>query len=133
MKGVRSPKTSVRTRLEHLLELFELMTVRKSVTGALPDWQQRRVELARALATNPRFLLLDEPFSQNGTPEALAVHSIINYAREQGVGILIAEPDAERALSVSNRGYVITEGRIVAGGRTEELVAMPEVRKAMYG
>jgi lipopolysaccharide export system ATP-binding protein len=127
------PKVDVRARLERLLDLFELSAVRKIIPTDLPEWLQRRVQLARALATNPRFLLLDEPFSQHGVAEALAVHAIINYAREWGVGILIAEKDAERALSVSDRAYVMVNGRIVIEGTPNELLAMPIARRAMCG
>ncbi|MNJ42254.1 Lipopolysaccharide export system ATP-binding protein LptB [compost metagenome] len=132
IKGVRSPEGTFRTRLENLLDLCELGAVRKEAAAVLTISQQRRLGLAMALAANPRFLLLDEPFSMYGTPEVVAVDAIINYARGQGIGVLIAEAElfAEHALSVADRGYVFSNGRIAAEGSRDELFAMAEAPKA---
>ncbi len=122
-----------RTRMEKLVEQLNLGHVRKTQGYALSGGERRRVEIARCLCIDPRFILLDEPFSGI---DPIAVHDlqeIIFDLKASGYGILITDHNVRETLSVTDRAYIINEGRIFRTGTPEELGRDPEVKRVYLG
>ncbi|MDX9751504.1 MAG: LPS export ABC transporter ATP-binding protein [Flavobacteriales bacterium] len=122
-----------RERLEALLDEFSLQHVRKSMGDVLSGGERRRTEIARALATEPRFILLDEPFA-GVDPIALEdIQGIVAKLKEKNIGILITDHNVQETLSITDRAYLLYEGRILKHGTAEELAGDPEVREKYLG
>ena len=117
------------TRLEELLEEFGVAHVRKTRGDALSGGERRRVEIARCLATEPQYILLDEPFAGI---DPLAIDDIL-YLREQGIGILITDHNVRETLGITDRAYIMTEGKILKSGMPDELVNDEDVRRLYLG
>jgi lipopolysaccharide export system ATP-binding protein len=130
MKMSRSERFA---RLEQLLEEFGITQVRKVRSDALSGGERRRVEIARCLATEPRFILLDEPFAGIDPLAIDDIREIILYLRRQGIGILITDHNVRETLGITDRAYSLSEGRILRSGSPNELVADPEVRRLYLG
>lgn len=122
-----------RERLETLIEQLGLGHVRKSRGYALSGGERRRVEIARSLCISPSFILLDEPFSGIDPIAVLDLQKIIFDLKAAGIGILITDHNVRETLSVTDRAYIITEGRISFTGTPEELGNNPEVRRVYLG
>ena len=122
-----------REKLEQLIEKLGLEHVRKSKGWALSGGERRRVEIGRALSINPAFILLDEPFSGIDPIAVLDLQKIINDLKASGIGILITDHNVRETLSVTDRAYIIIEGRIFRTGSPEELGSDPEVRRLYLG
>jgi len=122
-----------RTKLEELLEQLGLSQLRKSKGYALSGGERRRVEIARALCINPSFILLDEPFSGIDPIAVLDLQKIIARLKESGIGILITDHNVRETLTVTDRAYIINEGRIFRAGTPEELGNDPEVKRVYLG
>ncbi len=122
-----------RRRLETLLEDLGIAERRKQVAQTLSGGERRRLEIARALATRPRFMLLDEPFSGVDPKAVEEIQEIIYSMRDSGLGILITDHSVRETLAVTNRSYIIHEGRICVSGTAEELVNDPEARRLYLG
>ena len=120
-------------RLEQLLEEFGITQVRKVRSDALSGGERRRVEIARCLATEPRFILLDEPFAGIDPLAIDDIREIILYLKRQGIGILITDHNVRETLGITDRAYILSEGRILRSGSPGELVADPEVRRLYLG
>ncbi|HVF46353.1 MAG TPA: LPS export ABC transporter ATP-binding protein [Pyrinomonadaceae bacterium] len=120
-------------RLEELLEEFGITHVRKVRGDALSGGERRRVEIARCLATEPRFILLDEPFAGIDPLAIDDIREIILYLKKQGIGILITDHNVRETLGITDRAYILSEGRILRSGRPDELIADPEVRRLYLG
>ena len=122
-----------REKLEHLIDKLGLEHVRKSQGWTLSGGERRRVEIGRALSINPAFILLDEPFSGIDPIAVLDLQKIIGDLRASGIGILITDHNVRETLSVTDRAYIIIEGRIFRSGSPEDLGNDPEVRRLYLG
>jgi len=127
-----SPK-QIRQRIEELLEEFGLTHVRKSLGQQLSGGERRRTEIARALATEPRYLLLDEPFAGVDPIAVEEIQQIVLRLAARGIGILITDHNVHETLGITQRAYLLYEGRILKEGTAEELAADPQVRKVYLG
>jgi lipopolysaccharide export system ATP-binding protein len=120
-------------RLEQLLSEFSLHHVRKNLGNRLSGGEKRRTEIARALATNPKFLLLDEPFAGVDPIAVEDIQSIVSELRQRNIGILITDHNVQETLSITDRAYLLFEGAILKQGTAEELAADEQVRKVYLG
>jgi lipopolysaccharide export system ATP-binding protein len=120
-------------RLEQLLDEFSLTHVRKNLGHSLSGGEKRRTEIARALATNPKFVLLDEPFAGVDPIAVEDIQSIIADLRNKNIGILITDHNVQETLSITDRAYLLFEGNILKAGTAEELASDEQVRKVYLG
>ncbi len=120
-------------RLEQLLEEFRLTHVRKNLGHSLSGGEKRRTEIARALATNPKFVLLDEPFAGVDPIAVEDIQSIIAELRNKNIGILITDHNVQETLSITDRAYLLFEGNILKAGTAEDLASDEQVRKVYLG
>lgn len=120
-------------RLEELLEEFSLNHVRKNLGHSLSGGEKRRTEIARALATNPKFVLLDEPFAGVDPIAVEDIQSIISELTKKNIGILITDHNVQETLSITDRAYLLFEGNILKAGTAEELASDEQVRKVYLG
>lgn len=130
MKMTRSDRFA---RLEELLEEFGVEHVRKTRGDALSGGERRRVEIARCLATEPQYILLDEPFAGIDPIAIDDIREIILYLRNQGIGILITDHNVRETLGITDRAYIMAEGKILKSGKPNELVEDDEVRRLYLG
>lgn len=122
-----------RERLELLMEQMGLEHVRKNKGYMLSGGERRRVEIARSLAINPQFLLLDEPFSGIDPIQVLELQRIISDLKKNGIGILITDHNVRETLAVTDRAYIINNGRIFRAGTPSALAMDPDVRRIYLG
>ena len=120
-------------RLEELLEEFGVGHVRRVRGDALSGGERRRVEIARCLATEPQYILLDEPFAGIDPLAIDDIREIILYLKQQGIGILITDHNVRETLGITDRAYIMSAGRILRSGSPDELVADAEVRRLYLG
>ncbi len=120
-------------RLEELLEEFGLIKVRKNMADSLSGGERRRTEIARSLASNPGFILLDEPFAGIDPIAVEDIQSIVAKLRHKNIGILITDHNVQETLSITNRAYLMFEGAILRSGTAEDLANDPLVRKVYLG
>jgi lipopolysaccharide export system ATP-binding protein len=121
------------SRVEKLLEEFGVDHVRKTRGDALSGGERRRVEIARCLATEPEYILLDEPFAGIDPLAIDDIREIIVYLRKQGIGILITDHNVRETLGITDRAYIMTEGKILRSGSPADLVQDAEVRRHYLG
>jgi lipopolysaccharide export system ATP-binding protein len=126
-------KQERKDRLEQLLEEFSLNHVRKNLGNRLSGGEKRRTEIARALATNPKFVLLDEPFAGVDPIAVEDIQSIVSELRKKNIGILITDHNVQETLSITDRAYLLFEGSILKSGTAEELAADEQVRRVYLG
>lgn len=122
-----------RERMESLIERLGLGVIRKNRGYALSGGERRRVEIARCLCISPSFILLDEPFSGIDPIAVLDLQNIISSLRSTGIGILVTDHNVRETLSVTDRAYIINEGRIFRAGTPEQLGNDPEVKRVYLG
>jgi len=120
-------------RLEELLEELRIGHVRKSFGLSLSGGERRRVEIARALAADPRFMLLDEPFAGVDPLSVLDIQRIIRELTHRGIGVLITDHNVRETLGVVQRAYIVNQGVVIAEGTAEEILANPQVREVYLG
>ena len=120
-------------KLETLLSEFHLTHVRKNLGNRLSGGEKRRTEIARALATDPKFVLLDEPFAGVDPIAVEDIQSIVSELRKRNIGILITDHNVQETLSITDRAYLLFEGSILKSGTAEELAADEQVRKVYLG
>ena len=126
-------KAEAKRRTEALLHEFHVSHLRDSLGLSLSGGERRRVEIARALATEPQFLLLDEPFAGIDPISINDIQRITGYLREKGIGILITDHNVWEALGACDRVYIVNEGRILAEGTPDEILANETVRDVYLG
>ncbi len=126
-------KAEQKDRLESLLEEFGLQNVRKSYGIQLSGGERRRTEIARALAVDPRFILLDEPFAGVDPIAVEDIQTIVSKLIEKNIGVLITDHNVHETLSITHRAYLLFEGSILKAGTAEELAADEHVRKVYLG
>jgi len=120
-------------RLESLIDEFGLHTVRNNVGDSLSGGERRRTEIARALATDPKFILLDEPFAGIDPIAVEDIQQIVATLKNKNIGILITDHNVQETLSITDRAYLMFEGKILKAGTAEELAADEMVRKVYLG
>ena len=126
-------KTEQSEKLETLLEEFGLTHIRKSRGDFLSGGERRRTEIARALATDPKFILLDEPFAGVDPIAVEDIQTIVYKLKEKNIGILITDHNVQETLSITDRAYLLFEGKILKEGKPEELAQDEQVRKVYLG
>ena len=126
-------KAERKIKLEKLLTEFNLTSVRKNIGDKLSGGEKRRTEIARALATDPKFVLLDEPFAGVDPIAVEDIQSIISELKKRNIGILITDHNVQETLSITDRAYLLFEGKILKSGTAEELAADEQVRKVYLG
>lgn len=123
----------ITSRLESLLEELHIGHIRHTSAAALSGGERRRVEIARALATNPRFILLDEPFAGVDPIAVLDIQKIIRFPKERDIGVLITDHNVRETLGICDHAWIINEGHVLASGPPDEIVYNEDVRKVYLG
>ena len=126
-------KKAQQDKREHLISEFGLSHVRKSIGDVLSGGERRRTEIARALAVDPKFILLDEPFAGIDPIAVEDIQRIVAQLRYRGIGILITDHNVQETLSITDRAYLLFEGKILRSGTAEELAADEQVRRVYLG
>ncbi len=126
-------KSERHEKLEKLLDEFSLNKVRKNMGAMLSGGEKRRTEIARALATDPKFVLLDEPFAGVDPIAVEDIQQIVSELKKRNIGILITDHNVQETLSITDRAYLLFEGKILKSGTAEELAADEQVRKVYLG
>lgn len=119
--------------VDDLLSEFGISHLRKQMALGLSGGERRRVEIARALATDPQFMLLDEPFAGVDPISVLDLQKIIAHLKQRGIGILITEHKVRETLEICDRAYIVSEGKVIAEGQSQQLVDNEEVRRVYLG
>lgn len=126
-------KKEQKEKVESLLEEFSLTHVRKNLGMVLSGGERRRTEIARALAVDPSFVLLDEPFAGVDPIAVEEIQNIVSKLKDKNIGILITDHNVNETLSITDRAYLMFEGKLLKSGTSEELAADPMVRKVYLG
>jgi lipopolysaccharide export system ATP-binding protein len=126
-------KAAQKEKVESLLEEFSLTHVRKNLGMVLSGGERRRTEIARALAVDPKFVLLDEPFAGVDPIAVEEIQSIVAQLKNKNIGILITDHNVNETLSITDRAYLMFEGKLLKAGTAEELAADEQVRKVYLG
>ncbi len=126
-------KSEQQDKLELLIQEFNLAKVRKNMGDSLSGGERRRTEIARALASNPNFILLDEPFAGIDPIAVEDIQSIVEKLKDKNIGILITDHNVQETLSITDRAYLIFEGKILKSGTAEQLAEDETVRKVYLG
>ena len=122
-----------RATLESLLEDLHIGHIRQSIGMSLSGGERRRVEIARALAAEPSFILLDEPFAGVDPISVLDIQRIIKHLVSRGIGVLITDHNVRETLGICDRAYIVNAGSVIAAGSAEEILANPQVRAVYLG
>ena len=126
-------ETDIERRLEELLEDLHIGSIRNNSAISLSGGERRRVEIARALATDPRFILLDEPFAGVDPIAVLDIQKIIGFLKERNIGVLITDHNVRETLGICDRAYIINAGAVMAEGKPDEIIYNEGVRKVYLG
>ena len=122
-----------RERLDALLGELQITHIRDSLGLSLSGGERRRVEIARALAVEPRFMLLDEPFAGVDPISVIEIQRIVSHLAERGIGVLITDHNVRETLGICERAYILADGGVIAAGTAEEVLAQPRVREVYLG
>jgi lipopolysaccharide export system ATP-binding protein len=131
LQGVEAE--AIEGRLEQLLDDLHIGHLRSSPAISLSGGERRRVEIARALATSPRFILLDEPFAGVDPIAVLDIQQIIRFLKERGIGVLITDHNVRETLGICDHAYIINQGAVLAFGKPQEIIYNEAVRKVYLG
>jgi lipopolysaccharide export system ATP-binding protein len=123
----------VEQRADRLLEELHITHIRNSSAASLSGGERRRVEIARALSTDPRFILLDEPFAGVDPIAVLDIQKIIHFLKERNIGVLITDHNVRETLGICDHAYILNEGSVLASGRPDEIIYNENVRKVYLG
>ncbi|ARU32563.1 LPS export ABC transporter ATP-binding protein [Sulfuriferula sp. AH1] len=126
-------EAEIEQHLNDLLEDLHVEHLRDSAAMSLSGGERRRVEIARALAMNPRFVLLDEPFAGIDPIAVIDIQKLIRFLTERGIGILITDHNVRETLGICDRAYIINDGTVLAAGKPEEIIHNESVRKVYLG
>ena len=126
-------ETDQAIEMEGLLEEFHLTHIRDTLGASLSGGERRRVEIARALAANPRFILLDEPFAGVDPISVIDIQKVVQHLAQRGIGVVITDHNVRETLNVCNRAYIINEGTVIAEGTREHILENSEVRQVYLG
>ncbi|ARR50253.1 LPS export ABC transporter ATP-binding protein [Photobacterium damselae] len=120
-------------KLEELLDEFNIQHIRNSMGMALSGGERRRVEIARALAANPKFILLDEPFAGVDPISVIDIKKIIEHLRDRGLGVLITDHNVRETLDVCEHAYIVSQGQLIANGTPEQVLNDEHVKRVYLG
>ena len=129
----QSDKTKREEKLEELLEEFSITHIRKSHALSLSGGERRRVEIARALATDPSFILLDEPFAGVDPIAVNDIRQMVRHLKDRGIGVLITDHNVRETLSIVDRAYIVYDGTILTSGSKDDIIKNEEVKKVYLG
>ena len=124
---------AIQQRLEQLLEELNITHLADNLSVSLSGGERRRCEIARALATDPRLILLDEPFAGVAPIAVIDIQKIIRYLKERGISVLITDHNVRETLGICDRAYIISEGSVLARGRPDEIIGDERVRQVYLG
>ena len=131
--GKALSKADIEKRLDTLLFELQIEKLRENQALSLSGGERRRVEIARALATDPRFVLLDEPFAGVDPIAVIEIQRIVRFLKERGIGILITDHNVRETLGICDRAYIINQGAVLASGRPDDIIADESVRRVYLG
>jgi lipopolysaccharide export system ATP-binding protein len=131
--GKRLDKDTITTRTEALLDELQIAHLRGNPALSLSGGERRRVEIARALATNPSFILLDEPFAGVDPIAVIEIQRIIGFLKARGIGVLITDHNVRETLGICDRAYIINQGAVLASGSPDDIIADESVRRVYLG
>jgi len=131
--GRRLETGAIGHNLETLLDELQIGHLRKNTAISLSGGERRRVEIARALATQPRFILLDEPFAGVDPIAVIEIQRIVRFLKSRGIGVLITDHNVRETLGICDRAYIISEGKVLTDGHPDEIVGDPAVRRVYLG
>ncbi|MCP4649870.1 MAG: LPS export ABC transporter ATP-binding protein [PVC group bacterium] len=133
LQTLKINKAERKRRLEQLLEELKMTSLAKSQALTLSGGERRRLEITRCLVTNPSFILLDEPFSGVDPIAVFEVQQIIADLKKKGLGILLTDHNVRETLSITDRSYIMTQGKILMSGTAQDLISNPEAKKIYLG
>ncbi len=133
LNGKSLSKPQIEQRLDTLLADLQIEKLRENQAMSLSGGERRRVEIARALATNPRFVLLDEPFAGVDPIAVIEIQRIVRFLKERGIGVLITDHNVRETLGICDRAYIINQGAVLASGSPDEIIANESVRRVYLG
>jgi lipopolysaccharide export system ATP-binding protein len=132
-KGGKIGTKEVADRLDNLLTELQIQHIRSNTALSLSGGERRRVEIARALASSPRFILLDEPFAGVDPIAVIEIQRIVNFLKDRGIGVLITDHNVRETLGICDRAYIINAGTVLAYGRPNEIIDNENVRRVYLG
>jgi lipopolysaccharide export system ATP-binding protein len=132
-EGKPLSKSAIETRLDTLLADLQIEKLRENQALSLSGGERRRVEIARALATNPRFVLLDEPFAGVDPIAVIEIQRIVRFLKERNIGVLITDHNVRETLGICDHAYIINQGAVLASGRPDDIIANESVRRVYLG
>lgn len=133
VEGRPLKKAEIEERLDKLLADLQIEKLRENQALSLSGGERRRVEIARALATDPRFVLLDEPFAGVDPIAVIEIQRIVRFLKERNIGVLITDHNVRETLGICDRAYIINQGSVLASGRPDDIIANESVRRVYLG
>ena len=131
--GKPLPKDEVEQKLDSLLAELQIEKLRNNSALSLSGGERRRVEIARALATDPRFILLDEPFAGIDPIAVIEIQRIVRFLKDRGIGVLITDHNVRETLGICDHAYIINQGTVLASGHPDEIIENESVRRVYLG
>ncbi|MEY3671637.1 MAG: Lipopolysaccharide export system ATP-binding protein LptB, partial [Pseudomonadota bacterium] len=132
-EGKKFSTSKIEEQLNSLLEELQITHIRKNSALSLSGGERRRVEISRALATRPRFILLDEPFAGVDPIAVIEIQRIVRFLKSRGIGVLITDHNVRETLGICDRAYIISEGKVLTSGVPDEIINDASVRRVYLG